>query len=103
MSTELVYVVAASAVFGAGVYGLIVAVHLMRKLLALNVMSSAVFVAMLSVAGAADEGPDPVAQALVLTGIVIAVAATAFGLALLTRLVRETGLTSLRGGDDDGE
>jgi multicomponent Na+:H+ antiporter subunit C len=103
VSTEVVYVLAASAVFGAGVYGLIVANHLMRKLLALNVMSSAVFVTMLTVAGTTPEGPDPVAQALVLTGIVIAVAATAFALALLVRLVQETGLVSLRARDDRGD
>ena len=101
MSSPLVYMLAASAVFGIGVYGLITADHLMRKLLALNVIGSAVFVFILTVAGVTPEGPDPVAQALVLTGIVIAVAATAFGLALMVRMFQETGLTSLRGRDDD--
>ena len=101
MSSTIVYLLAASAVFGIGAYGLIVAGHLMRKLLALNVMGSAVFVFILTVAGVTPEGPDPVAQALVLTGIVIAVAATAFALALMVRMHEETGLTSLTGDDDD--
>jgi len=103
VSSALVYVVAAAAVFGLGVYGLLVAEHLLRKLLALNLMGSAVFVLMLSVAGAGEAGPDPVAQALILTGIVIAIAATAFGLALMVRLHEATGRVSLRedGGDDD--
>ncbi len=101
MSSAFVYVLAASAVFGVGVYGLIVADHLMRKLLSLNVMGSAVFVLILTVGGATPAGPDPVAQALILTGIVIAVAATAFALALIVRMFQETGLTSLRGRDDD--
>lgn len=101
MSSPLVYMLAASAVFGIGVYGLITAEHLMQKLLALNVIGSAVFIFMLTVAGVTPAGPDPVAQALVLTGIVIAVSATAFALALMVRIVHETRLTSLRGRDDD--
>ena len=100
MTSSLVYMLAASAVFGIGVFGLITAEHLLQKLLALNVIGSAVFLFMLTVAGATPEGPDPVAQALVLTGIVIAVSATAFALVLMVRIVGETGLTGLRGRDD---
>jgi multicomponent Na+:H+ antiporter subunit C len=103
VSTQVVFVLAASAVFGVGVYGLIVADHLMRKLLALNVMGSAVFVFILTVAGATPDGPDPVGQALVLTGIVIAIAATAFALALMVRMYQETGQTSLRGRERDDD
>jgi multicomponent Na+:H+ antiporter subunit C len=99
----ILYVLAAASVFGIGVYGLIVAEHLLRKLLALNLMGSAVFVLMVSVTGATAEGPDPVAQALVLTGIVIAIAATAFGLALMVRLHHETGRASLVEGDGDDD
>ncbi len=101
MTSTTVYLLAASAVFGIGVYGLIVADHILRKLLALNMMGSAVFVFILTVAGVTPEGPDPLAQALVLTGIVIAVAATAFALALMVRMFQETGLTSLQGHDGD--
>jgi multicomponent Na+:H+ antiporter subunit C len=101
MSSLALYVVAAAAVFGIGVYGLIVADHVLRKLLALNMMGSAVFVLMVAVAGPVAGRPDPVAQALVLTGIVIAVAATAFALALLVRLHHDTGRTTLSGGSDD--
>jgi len=101
VTSSLVYMLAASAVFGIGVFGLITAEHLMQKLLALNVIGSAVFIFMLTVAGTTPEGPDPVAQALVLTGIVIAVSATAFALALMVRIVQETRLTSLWGRDDE--
>jgi multicomponent Na+:H+ antiporter subunit C len=101
LSEAVLYVLAAAAVFGIGVYGLFVAEYVLRKLLALNLMSSAVFLFLLTVAGERDGARDPVAQALVLTGIVIAVAATAFGLALLVRIHRETGtLTSRWWGDD---
>jgi multicomponent Na+:H+ antiporter subunit C len=103
VSSDVVYVLAAAAVFGTGVYGLFVAEHVLRKLLALNLMGSAVFLFLLTVAGETAEARDPVAQALILTGIVIAIAATAFGLALLVRINRETGdVTSRWWGDDDG-
>ena len=99
------YVVAAALLFGVGVYGLIVARHLMRKLFALNIMGNAIFILLVTAAQPLDGAPDPVPQALVLTGIVIAVSATAFALALMVRLHRETGTTSLmpepKGGADD--
>ncbi len=98
--TEVVFVLAASLVFGIGVWGLLIAEHLLRKLLALNVMSSSVFVIMLVAAGG-NASPDPVAQALILTGIVIAVAATAFALALMISIYRETGRASITDEDDD--
>jgi len=99
--TAVIFVLAASVVFGIGVWGLLIAEHLLRKLLALNVMSSSVFIIMLVVAGGGGNGPDPVAQALILTGIVIAVAATAFALALMISIYRETGRASITGKDDD--
>jgi hypothetical protein len=45
---------------------------------------------------AAGMGGDPVPQALVITGIVVAFSATALGVAILLRLFDETGGTSLR-------
>ncbi|MGY6555932.1 MAG: sodium:proton antiporter [Wenzhouxiangella sp.] len=96
------YVVAAAVLFGVGVYGLIVAVHLMRKLFALNIMGNAIFILLVTAAQPLKGAPDPVPQALVLTGIVIAVSATAFALALMVRLQRETGQTSLLP-DEDAE
>ncbi len=101
MSSLTLYVLTASVLFGIGVYGLIIAGHLLRKLLALNLMGNAVFILMVTVAGPFEHGPDPVPQALVLTGIVIAVSATAFALALMVRLYRETGRATL--GDEELE
>ncbi len=102
--TLVLFVLAASVVFGIGVWGLLIAEHLLRKLLALNIMGSSVFIIMLVVAGDAGDGPDPVAQALILTGIVIAVAATASALALMVSIYRETGRASIteHADDDDG-
>lgn len=99
--TEVMFVLAASLVFGIGVWGLLIAEHLLRKLLALNVMSSSVFIIMLVVSGDGGTSPDPVAQALILTGIVIAVAATAFALALMISIYRATGRASISENEDD--
>ena len=90
-----IFVLAAAAIFGLGLHGLIVAGHIMRKLLALNLMLSALFLLLIVVPARIDGAPDPVPQALVLTGIVIAVSTTAFALALMVRLFRKQGHASI--------
>jgi multicomponent Na+:H+ antiporter subunit C len=92
---------AAAAVIGAGVYGLLVAGHLLRKLLAINLLGSGAFLLLVALAGRSGGAPDPVPQALVITGIVVAVSMTAFALALLDRLFRETGQARMDVADDD--
>jgi multicomponent Na+:H+ antiporter subunit C len=78
-----------------GLLGLVSGRHPVRKILALNVMGTGIFLFL--VAGAARKGleaPDPVPHAMVLTGIVVAVSATALGLALAGRIHqsrKETG------------
>ena len=63
---------------------------LLRKVLALNVMGSGVFLLLIAAAyRGPDAAPDPVPHALVLTGIVVAVSATALALALGRRLRRD--------------
>lgn len=67
---------------------------LLQRLVAVNVMGAGVFLALIAIAyRGPDAPPDPVPHALVLTGIVVAVSATALALALARRLYRE--------GDDD--
>jgi multicomponent Na+:H+ antiporter subunit C len=103
-SVESIYLLAASALFGAGVYGVLVAGHLLRKILALNVLGMAVFLLLVTLGRPGAEVLDPVPQALVLTGIVVAVSATAFALALLLALYRRSGSADLdTSGDDEGD
>jgi multicomponent Na+:H+ antiporter subunit C len=102
VSQGTLYLIAAAAIFGIGVYGLLLSEHVLRKLLALNLMGSGVFLLLVTL-GAGEGAPDPVPQAMVLTGIVVAVSATAFALSLLVRLYHETGSTSLEEGEADGE
>ncbi len=103
MTSVTLYVLAAAVVFGAGVFGVLTAAHLLRKLLALNMIGSAVFVLMLAVSGRPGGTTDPVAQALVLTGIVIAVASTAFALALAIRIHHDSGRVTLSAPEDDDD
>jgi len=73
--------------FAMGLLGLVLGRHPVRKILALNVMGTGTFLFL--VAGAARYGlanPDPIPHAMVLTGIVVAVSATALGLALAGRI-----------------
>ena len=66
----------------------------LRKILAFNLLGSGVFLLFGVVArrgAAAGFGGDPVPQALVITGIVVAFSATALAVALLLRLFQETG------------
>jgi multicomponent Na+:H+ antiporter subunit C len=99
MSVATVFGLAASAAAGLGLYGLITNAQPLRKLLAFNLLGSGVFVFFGVVArrGATKEfGADPVPQALVITGIVVAFSATALAIALLLRLFQATGSTTLR-------
>ncbi len=63
--------------------------HPLRRLIALNIMGSGIFLVLIGLARLYPGTlPDPVPHAMVLTGIVVAVSATAFGLVLLRRLAR---------------
>lgn len=85
--TSSLYLFTGFALFGIGLAATIMVGHWVRKILALNVMGSGVFLVMIALG---YRGPglaaDPVLQALVLTGIVVSVCTTALGLWLVTRL-----------------
>lgn len=101
----------AAGVVGVGLYALIVNPEPLRKIVAFNVVGSGVFLLFGVVArrgAAAGLGGDPVPQALVITGIVVAFSATALAVALLLRLFDESGSVTLssdpppKSGDDTG-
>jgi multicomponent Na+:H+ antiporter subunit C len=97
MSATL-FALAGSALVGLGLYGLITHPEPLRKILAFNLLGGGVFLLFGVVArrgAAAGLFADPVPQAIVITGIVVAFAATALAVALLLRLFRETGRATL--------
>ena len=90
MTTGLLFALAGAALFTLGVAGVVLIDHLLRRILAFNVMGSGAFLVLVGLAQRGDV-PDPVPQAMVLTGIVVAVAATALALALVRKLHGLTG------------
>ena len=99
MSAATLYGLCASALVGIGLFGLVVQPHPLRKILAFNVLGSGVFLFFGVVARRGAAGgfaADPVPQAMVITGIVVAFASTAFAVALLLRLFAVSRNPSLR-------
>jgi multicomponent Na+:H+ antiporter subunit C len=98
MSAPTIFGFSAAFLVGIGLFGLIVNPLPLRKILAFNVIGSGVFVLLGAVArrgSAAGLAGDPVPQALLITGIVVAFSATALAVALLLRLFDETGSVTL--------
>jgi len=100
MTSGLIFAFVGAALFAMGVAGVLLINALLRRILAFNLMGSGAFLVLVGLAQR-DGAPDPVPQAMVLTGIVVAVAATALALALVRRLHRLTGSLELSGADDD--
>ena len=100
MTAATLYALGGVALVAIGLYGLIVYDHLLRKVLALNVMGSGVFLVLVGLADRTGGPPDPVPHAMVLTGIVVAVSATAVALALAVRVKSLTGRAGLPPDDE---
>lgn len=90
MSSGLLYALGGALLFALGVVGMLLIAHLLRRILAFNLMSSGAFLVLVGLAQR-NNVPDPVPQAMVLTGIVVSVAATALALALVRKLHALTG------------
>jgi multicomponent Na+:H+ antiporter subunit C len=98
VNAPIVFGLLAAALVGVGLYGFIVDPQPLRKLLAFNVVGSGVFLLFGAIArrGAAlGLGGDPVPQALLITGIVVAFCATALAATVLLRMYDETGSATL--------
>jgi multicomponent Na+:H+ antiporter subunit C len=99
-SNHQLYGMTAALLFWLGLYGVISSREVLRKIMAVNIMGGAVFLLLVSVARRNFiENPDPVPHAMVLTGIVVALSATGFAIALARRLAQVTGRDQL---DEEG-
>jgi multicomponent Na+:H+ antiporter subunit C len=94
---------ASVALFLIGLYAVIAKNNLVKKLMGLNIMETAVFAFIIAtgivtggdapIAGHGAHPPfaNPLPQALILTGIVVAVSTTAVALSLIIRIYRRYG------------
>lgn len=93
LTTELIYSFAGVALFALGLRAALLHRSLLGRVLAINICGAGIFMILVVLAyQGPGQAPDAVPQALVLTGIVVAVSATALALALGRRL---------RGGEDE--
>ncbi len=88
MTHVSLYLLGGIALWVLGLHALMLQRSALRRIMAVNVMGSGVFMVMVALAsrGAAI---DPVLQALVVTGLVVAASATAFALRLATADTRQ--------------
>lgn len=105
MSVGTLYAVTGAVLFVLGLAGMLLQPHLLRKIMAFNVMGGGTFLVLVGLAQRHPEAvrSDPVPQAMVLTGIVVAVSATAFAVVLVRRLYAVTGATALEDDLQDRE
>jgi len=96
MNMVFLYALVGVGLFCLGLYALIMHAHLLRKILAFNIMGGGVFLVLVALAKRTGEvAPDPVPHAMVITGIVVAVSATALALKLMLKVSEETGNAEL--------
>jgi multicomponent Na+:H+ antiporter subunit C len=101
MIPVLPFTLAGIALFGLGLHAFLVRGHLVWKVLAMNVMGTGIFLILVSAPARLDPGvADPVPQAMVLTGIVVAAGVTAFALGVALRVVARTGRPTLHSADE---
>ncbi|MCC5854304.1 MAG: NADH-quinone oxidoreductase subunit K [Idiomarina sp.] len=93
-TTELWFALIGALIIGISTIGFFGATHILKRIMAFNLMGSGVFLIMVGLAQH-DRGVDPVPQALVLTGIVVAVSATALALIIFRRYIASGGQSKL--------
>jgi multicomponent Na+:H+ antiporter subunit C len=87
MTTGVLFGLCGAALIAIGAFALLAGPQLLRRILGFNMMGSGIFLLFGSLAARGASGsPDPVPQAMVITGIVVALAGTALALALAARL-----------------
>lgn len=102
MSATTLFGLTAAALIGIGLYGIVVHPQPLRKLVSFSVVGSGAFLLFGAFArrgAAAGLLADPVPQALLITGIVVAFSASALAVMLLVRLHDLDRNTSLEPGD----
>jgi multicomponent Na+:H+ antiporter subunit C len=98
MSAAILAGLLGTGLVGLGLYGLITHPDPLRKILSFDLMGGGVFLVFGIVARRGAAGgleADPIPHALVITGLVVAFAASALAIAIILRLSAETGEANL--------
>lgn len=96
MTPAIIYMLGGVVMFCFATAGFALVGEVLRKILAVNLMGLGVFLVLVAQAARTPGAPtDPVPHAMVLTGIVVAVSATALALGLACRLWELTDQTNL--------
>ena len=93
-----------AALVGLGLYGMVTGPAPLRRVVAFNLMGGGVFVLFGAIArrgASAGLAADPVPQALTITGIVVAFAATSLAVMIMRRLYDTAGRTTLDATDGE--
>jgi multicomponent Na+:H+ antiporter subunit C len=103
MSGLQMYMLLGASIFLLGLHGLLILADPIRRLIAVNLMGVGTFLIMVTLARRSDPA-DPVLHALVVTGLVVAISATAFALRLITAsLTAENELEHSKSTDRRGQ
>lgn len=102
MSQWTLYAVSGVTLLTIALFGFFTCTHLIQKIIAANLVGTGVFLVLVALARRGEqELTDPVLHALVLTGIVVSVSATALALALARRLDDPATSGSPPAGEED--
>lgn len=99
MSANLWFALVGAGLIALAAFTFFAQTHLLRRIFAFNIMGSGVFLIMVGMAQYLRQ-TDPVPQALVLTGIVVAVSATALALLIFRRFYALSGAVTLTQDND---
>jgi len=85
-----VFALTGAMLAGLGIYGLLALPHLLRRIIAFNLIGSGLFL-FFGAAGARGAAVDAIPQALIITGIVVALSASALAVGLVVAHARISG------------
>lgn len=89
MSQSLIYSTCAISMFCIGLLGFMLLTDVIRKVLSINIMGIGIFMLLVATSAMAPGLIDPIPQAMVLTGIVVAAAGSALMLQLAIQIEQQ--------------